>query len=413
MTEPQSGRAREVLAAVIQDEGRTVLATLVRLTGDLGIAEEAVQDAGLRAAEVWSRSGVPDNPRAWLILTAKRRAIDLLRRGAARGGKEKEAVLLAVQTAPDDPPDSVIRDDRLRLIFTCCHPALSAQTQVALSLRVLCGLSVAETGRALLVSEQTIAKRLTRARRKIADAAIPYRIPDDAELPERLRTVATTVFLMFTEGYASRSSGPHERRELAEEAVRLGRLLVELMPGEAVLEGLLATMLVHHSRRDARFDSEGRMLVLAEQDRARWDRRMAVEGVARAAAAVRLSAAVPERFAVTAAIAACHAIAPSYADTDWTAIVGWYDVLMRLDPSPVVALNRAAAIAELGDHGTALAEVERIDGLEDYFWFHATRAELLDRLERFDEAREAASRALAVTDSPTQRELLISRHGLG
>lgn len=407
-----TGSPDEALTTLVRTEGAMVLATLVRLTGDLGVAEDAVQDAAIRALETWPRDGVPPNPRAWLILTAKRRAIDLIRRGAARSGKEKEAAELAIQNAPDDPLPTVVRDDRLRLIFTCCHPALSEDAQIALSLRVLCGLSVAETGRALLVSEQTIAKRLTRARRKIADAGIPYRVPDDAELPQRLRAVATTVLLLFTEGYASLSPGPHERRNVADEAVRLGRALVELMPAEAVLEGLLATMLLQHSRRDARFDAEGRVVLLAEQDRTRWDRGMAVEGVQRAVTAVRLSAMAPERLAVTAAIAACHAIAPTSADTDWAAVVAWYDVLITLDPSPVVALNRAAAIGELRGPADALAEVDRIKGLDSYFWFRATRAELLARLDRRSEARTEAFRAAALTGSESQRELLWRRHGL-
>jgi RNA polymerase sigma-70 factor (ECF subfamily) len=316
---------------------------------------------------------------------------------------------MAVQTAPDAPEPSVVRDDQLRLVFTCCHPALAPEAQVALALRTLCGLSVAEVARALLVSEATMAKRLVRVRAKIADAGIPYRIPDEADLPERLRTVATTVFLMFNEGYASRSDGPHERRALADEAVRLGRLLIELMPGEAALEGLLATMLLQHSRRDARTDAAGELVLLADQDRRRWDGAMIAEGVDRAARAIRLSSQRPERFAVTAAIAACHALAPDAESTDWPAILSWYDVLVTLDPSPVVALNRAAAVAEVHGPGAGLDELDRIDGLERYPWAHGLRAELLARLGRNDEATDAARQAIALTDSPAQRRQLARR----
>jgi RNA polymerase sigma-70 factor (ECF subfamily) len=401
--------SHDALASVIRSERRMVLATLVRLTGDLGLAEDAVQDASIAALREWPRTGVPDEPRAWLIVAAKRRAIDLLRRDRARPSKEQEATLMAVQTAPDAPEPSVVRDDQLRLVFTCCHPALAPETQVALALRTLCGLSVPEVARALLVSEPTMAKRLVRARAKIADAGIPYRVPDAADLPERLRSVATTVFLMFNEGYASRSDGPHERRALADEAVRLGRVLVDLMPGEAALEGLLATMLLQHSRRDARTDAAGELVLLAEQDRTRWDRAMIAEGIDRAAHAVRLSSQRPERFAVTAAIAACHALAPDAASTDWPAIVSWYDVLVTLDPSPVVALNRAAAVAEASGAAAGLDELDRIDGLDRYPWAHGLRAELLAHLDRPDEAAEAARQAIALTDAPAQRRQLARR----
>ncbi|GAA4066435.1 RNA polymerase sigma factor [Agromyces indicus] len=401
--------SRDALASVIRLEGRMVLATLVRLTGDLGVAEDAVQDASMAALQEWPRTGVPAEPRAWLIVAAKRRAIDRLRRDRIRPQKEREATLMAVQTAPDAPEPSVVRDDQLRLVFTCCHPALAPEAQVALALRTLCGLSVGEVARALLVNEATMAKRLVRVRAKIADAGIPYRIPDEADLPERLRTVATTVFLMFNEAYASRSDGPHERRALADEAVRLGRLLVELMPGEAALEGLLATMLLQHSRRDARTDAAGELVLLADQDRSRWDRAMIAEGVDRAARAIRLSSQRPERFAVTAAIAACHAMAPDAASTDWTAILSWYDVLLTLDPSPVVALNRAAAVAEVRGPGAGLEELDRIAGLDRYPWAHGLRAELLARLGRHDEATDAARQAIALTDSPAQRRQLALR----
>ena len=318
---PGEAVAGDALAALLGAERRRVLSTVIRLTGDMDLAEDAVQDAAISALESWRRLGVPPNPRAWLTLAAKRRVIDLLRREGARPTREREAIILAVQRAPDDTPPGVVRDDQLRLIFTCCHPALAPEAQVALSLHVLCGLSVAEVARALLVAEPTMAKRLTRARRKIADAGIRYRVPQPEELPGRLGAVATTVFLLFTEGYASRSADapppvtvPAERAgppgaSVAEEAIRLGRLLVELMPGEPVLEGLLATMLLQHSRLRARFDHAGDIVLLADQDRSLWDTDLAAEGIELAASAIRGSSIRPERFAVTAAIAAYHALA--------------------------------------------------------------------------------------------------------
>ncbi|SEN52853.1 RNA polymerase sigma factor [Cryobacterium luteum] len=412
-TGDRAARPRAVsreLTDILQNERCQVLASLTRLTGDLGLAEDAVQDASISALQTWPRTGIPPNPRAWLIVTARHRAIDVLRREGSRFAKEREAALMQLHEAPDDFSVGVLRDDQLRLIFTCCHPALAAEAQVALSLRVLCGLSVAEVARALLVPEATMAKRLTRARQKIAAAGIRYRVPDDVDLPDRMRVVATTVFLLFTEGYASRSAGAHERRSLAEEAVRLGRLLVQLLPGEAVLEGLLATMLLQHSRRDARFDSAGDIVLLADQDRARWDLALATEGVELAASAIRRSRNAPERFAVVAAISACHAIARTAEDTDWNAIVSWYDVLARLDPSPVVLLNRAAALAECGQVLEALAAVDALHGLDDYFWLHATRAELLRRLGRGTDAAVAAALARRLTDSPAQQRLLEHRH---
>ncbi len=368
-----------------------------------------MQDAVAAALETWPHSGVPAAPRAWLIVAAKRRAIDLIRRDTQRPKREREAALMAVQTAPDSPDPAVVRDDRLRLIFTCCHPALGAETQVALALRTLCGLTVAETARSLLVTEATMAKRLTRARAKIRAAGIPYRLPRTADLPERLRAVATTAFPLFTEGYASRSQGGHERRAVADEAIRLARELAELMPGEAVIEGVLATMLLAHSRRDTRTDADGDLVLLADQDRSAWDAALIDEGIERAARAIRLSPIRPERFAVTAAIAACHAMAMTSAETDWPAILAWYDVLVTIDPSPVVALNRAAAVAEVQGAAAALAEVDRIQGLDDYPWWHGLRAELLMRLDRRPEAQDAARRAIAVTDSEPQRRQLARR----
>lgn len=397
----------EALIRVIRDEGRLILATLARLTGSLEAAEDAVQDASILAMRTWRDSGIPPNPRAWLIVTAKNRALDVLRRESSRTAKEKDAMDLLDAYAPDPQgadaaaAASAVRDDQLRLIFLCCHPALDRPAQVALSLRILCGLSVADVAHSLLVPEATMAKRLTRARAKIRDAQIPYRIPDDAELPDRLGAVATVMFLLFNEGYASRSGPGLLRPELADEAVRLARVLLELMPGEAAVEGLLATMLLHHSRRDARIAADGALVLLADQDRTRWDRALADEGVELAASAVRRTRETGNRFVVTAAIAACHAIAATPADTDWPAIVSWYDVLITFDPSPVVRLNRAVALAEARGADVALAAVDELSELDGYPWLHATRAELLLRLGRPPEAIEEFDRALVGFSSAT------------
>ncbi|MGL4338887.1 MAG: RNA polymerase sigma factor [Rhodoglobus sp.] len=265
--------ASDALTTLLRHEGRLVLATLVRLTGDLPLAEDAVQDATISAIDTWSLHGLPPNPRAWLILAAKRRAIDLMRRDRARSEKERAAVALAINSAPEVEPETVLREDRLRLLFICCHPSLAVESQVALSLRTICGLSVAEVARALLVSEQAMSRRLNRARAKIRDAAIAYRVPTAAELPDRVHAVATTIFALFSEGYASLSAGPVERHDIADEAVRLARSLCELMPGELEFEGLLATLLVQHSHRRARIDAEGIPILLADQDRSLWDAR--------------------------------------------------------------------------------------------------------------------------------------------
>ncbi len=325
--------ARAALVRLVRDEGRRVLATLARVTGDLPLAEDAVQDATLRALETWPRDGVPVQPRAWLTLTARRRAIDILRREAARAGKEAESV-----TEPDaPPPPETVRDDLLRLVFTCCHPALAVETQVALALRTLCGLSVAEVGAALLVPEATMAKRLTRARQKITKAAIPYAVPADHELPDRLRGVLTVGYLLFTTGYAPTGA---PRPALIDEAVRLTRLLRELMPGEPSVLGLLALELLQDSRRDARHDPDGTPVLLADQDRGRWRRDFIEEGVLLVGEGLRRTPDRPDPYVVQAAIAACHALAPTWADTDWAAVVSWYDVLLTVADTPVTVAAR-------------------------------------------------------------------------
>ena len=277
MTELSDADASSALARLVRAEGRAVLATLTRQLGDLGRAEDAVQEAALQALESWGRQGVPPNPRAWLTRAARHRAIDRIRREQARSHKESEAVRM-LERDPDPPTDSAVHDDLLRLVFTCCHPALSPDTQVALSLHTLCGLSTPEVARALVVGEATMAKRLTRARQKIAVAGIPYRVPPDHELPDRLASVATTVYLVFNEGYAATAGADHLRTALCEEAIRLGRLLVDLLPGEASLQGLLALMLIQHARADGRVDLDGHPVLLAQQDRTTWDRAAIEEG---------------------------------------------------------------------------------------------------------------------------------------
>jgi RNA polymerase sigma-70 factor (ECF subfamily) len=404
--------AEQSLIALVRDERRRVLATLVRTTGDVGIAEDAVQDAVVRALETWPRDGVPDEPRAWLTVTARRRAIDLLRREAARNGKEVEAVRLDALSQEDPPTDSVVRDDLLRLVFTCCHPALSPEAQVALSLRTLCGLTTAEVARALLVPEETMAKRLTRARQKIARAGIPYRVPSDHELPARITSVATTVYLVFNEGYAATAGEVALRDDLAAEAIRLARLLVSLMPDEPSLIGLLALLLLQHARRDARVDEHGELVPLSEQDRSTWDAALIEEGMSLVGLGIRRTPDNPDRFVVQAAIAACHALAPLYGDTDWDAIVSWYDVLLRLDPSPVVALGRAVAIGERDGPAGGLVAVDAVDGLRTYGLWHAARAELLHRLARKDEALASYDEALALPLNAAQQRFLSGRRAL-
>ena len=388
--------ARAALVRLVRDEGRRVLATLARVTGDLPLAEDAVQDAAVRALETWPRDGVPAEPRAWLTLTARRRAIDILRREAARAGKEAEAV-----TEPDDapPPPETVRDDLLRLVFTCCHPALAVETQVALALRTLCGLSVAEVGAALLVPEATMAKRLTRARQKITKAAIPYTVPADHELPDRLRGVLAVVYLLFTTGYAPTGAA---RPELVDEAVRLTRLLRELMPGEPSVLGLLALELLQDSRRAARHDADGTPVLLPDQDRGRWRRDLVEEGVVLVGEGLRRTPDRPDPYVVQAAIAACHALAPTWADTDWAAVVSWYDVLLTVADTPVARLNRAVAVGELAGPAAGLAAVDAVDDLAGYPLWHAARAELLARLDRLADADVAYAAALAIPQDDAQ-----------
>ena len=380
---------------VVRAEYPRILATLIRVTGDVDLAEDSVQEAVLRALQTWPRDGVPDEPRAWLTVVARRCAIDRIRRDVARDRKEGEAMWLL----DDDPPapvDSVVRDDLLRLVFTCCHPTLSHEAQIALSLRTLGGLSTPEVARALLVPEATMAKRLTRAKQKIRQAHIPYRVPPDDELPGRLAGVLATVYLIFNEGYAAGSGDAPVRDALVEEAIRLGELLHDLMPDEASVAGLLALMLLQDSRRGARVGSDGSIVPLSDQDRTSWDRDQIRRGVELVGDALRRTPDVPDGYVVQAAIAACHALAPSYEATEWDAILSWYEVLLTVQDTPVVRLARAAAVAERDGSEAGLLCVDEVQGLDDYAWFHASRAELLARLGRREEAAEAVQRAAAL-----------------
>jgi len=412
-----------VLERTIRVEGRAVLATLIRQTGRFDVAEEAVQDAVARALEVWRTAGVPAHPRAWLITAARNRAIDIIRRDTARPRKEGAAHAMASSPfdesggssgATDGPDgmlsdDSSLPDDVLRLVFTCCHPSLSAEAQVALSLRTLCGLSTPEVARALLVSEATMTKRLTRARQKITKAHIPYCVPADHELPERLSAVVTTVYLMFNEGYAATTGDAHVRVDLADEAVRLARLLHALLPDEAQVIGLLALVLLVDARRTTRVDHAGDLVLLADQDRSRWDPDAIREGVVLVGEGLRRTPDRPDRFVVQAAIAAAHCLAASVAETDWTAIVSWYDVLSRVDASPVVRLNRAVAIGERDGAAAGLLEVDAIGGMTAYPLWHGSRAEFLARLDCRAEAVQAFDEALSRPLTEAQRRHLTVR----
>lgn len=394
-SDPVSTSSADAVERLVRAEYSRILATLIRVTGDVDLAEDAVQEAVIKALNTWPRDGVPDEPRAWLTVAARRCAIDRVRRESARDAKEAEAVWL-LDSDPAEPTASVVRDDQLRLIFTCCHPTLSWEAQVALSLRTLGGLTTAEVARALLVPEATMAKRLTRAKQKIKQAGIPYRVPADADLPARLRGVLSTVYLIFNEGYASGSGESALRQGLVDEALRLGRLVHELMPDEAGATGLLALMLLQDSRRATRTDADGVAVPLSDQDRAQWDRDQIREGVELVGDGLRRTQHRPDPYVVQAAIAACHALAPTYGETEWSAIISWYDVLLTVQDDPVVRLGRAAAIAERDGPDAGLHAVDEITGLTEYAWWHASRVELLVRLDRRAEAADALARAEAL-----------------
>ncbi|WP_431930575.1 RNA polymerase sigma factor [Nonomuraea jabiensis] len=378
-----------------EEYGRSV-AVLVRVFGDIDVAEEAVQDAFSVAVRQWPSAGVPPSPAGWIITTARNRAIDRLRRESARPGKHAQAALLHAQDEPLDV--GPVQDDRLRLIFTCCHPALAVHARVALTLRLLGGLTTAEIARAFLVPEATLAQRLVRAKSKIRAAGIPYRIPARADLPERLRAVLAVVYLIFNEGYTA------VRADLCAEAVRLGRLLAELMPDEPEVMGLLALMLLIESRRAARTSEEGALVLLGEQDRGLWDRELIAEGQELVRRCLRRDE--PGPYQIQAAINAVHSDAASAKDTDWGQIVRLYDLLARLDPGPVVAVHRAVAVAEVEGPEAALGLLK---GPDDYYMFHAVRADLLRRLGREEEAAAAYEAAAARAGNEMERDFLRER----
>jgi len=374
----------------------------VRSLGDWDLAEELVQDALVAALEHWPRDGIPDNPGAWLMTTARRKGIDRLRREARYRDK---LMLLQEDPMPRSPAGG---DERLELIFACCHPALPRESQVALTLRSVLGMTTVEIARAFVTPEATVAQRLVRAKRKIADAGIPLRVPEPGELPDRLAEILAVLYLLFNEGYVA-SSAP-ERRDLAEDARWLAELVVRLMPDEPEAIGLLALMRLQLARADARFTGDGRLVLLQDQDRSTWDRRAIADGVALVERAGRMHRSGP--YQVQAAIAACHAEATSWNTTDWTQILMLYEGLVRMTGSPVVRLNRAIALSHVVGPARALTDVDELsDELGRYHLFHATRAVLLRELGRPDEAREADRRALGLTENPAERALLMERIG--
>jgi RNA polymerase sigma-70 factor (ECF subfamily) len=400
---------REKIDAIYQSESRQVLATLIRLLGDFDVAEEALHDAFRAALEQWPRDGLPANPRAWLVSAGRFKAIDGLRRQARFDKLEDADTLADPASETDDANDEGLEDDRLRLIFTCCHPALSPDAQVALTLREVCGLATEEIARAFLTPTPTLAQRIVRAKTKIREARIPYQVPSPAELPQRLDSVLRVIYLVFNEGYSASSGDALTRHDLSEEAIRLGRLLVDLL-AEPEAQGLLALMLLHESRRAARATADGELILLDDQDRTLWDQERIAEG-----SALVQRALVSQRYgpyAMQAAIAAVHANASHAAATDWPQIVALYEVLLRIDASPVIELNRAVAVAMRDGPEAGLALIDAIlqnGDLSDYHLAHAARADMYRRLGRTDEAIAAYQQALALTRQEPERRFLARR----
>jgi len=392
----------EALERVFREEHGRLTAALLRSLGDWDLAEELVQDALVAALEHWPREGIPDNPGAWLMTTARRKGIDRLRREA----RYRDKLALLQEDAMPASIEPALGDERLELIFACCHPALPRESQIALTLRSVLGLTTAEIARAFVTPEATIAQRLVRAKRKIAEAGIPMRVPEADELPDRLAEILAVLYLLFNEGYLASTSS--ERRDLAEDARWLAQLVVRLMPDEPEAIGLLALFTLQLARAAARFTPDGRLVLLEDQDRSRWDRALIAEGIALVERAGRMRRSGP--YQIQAAIAACHAEAASWAETDWPQILLLYDGLVRMTGSSVVRLNRAIALSHVAGPERALEEVDRMAGeLDRYHLFHSTRAWLLRQLDRPDDARAADRRALALTENPAERALLLGR----